>query len=86
MDTNNPPTIEGLPIVLPPHLTENFEKAEALIRDLYGISPGVVSLLRLWIACATSALIKKEFELAILDIKRSDLTPNAEGYFDDDSL
>ena len=86
MDTNHTPTAEGLAIVLPPHLTENFEKAENQLRALYGMSPGVTSLLRLWIACATSALIKKEFELAVLDIKRNDLTPNAEGFYDDDSL
>ena len=30
--------------VLPAHLLENFEKAEARIKELYGLSPGVPAL------------------------------------------
>ena len=29
-----PVEVEGLPVVFPPHLTENFEKAEAQIKEL----------------------------------------------------
>jgi hypothetical protein len=76
----------GLPIVLPPHLTENFEKAEAQLRQFYGVAPGVTALVRLWLACATASQIRREFELAVLDIKRRAIPPNAEGDFDDDYL
>jgi len=33
-----------------------------------------------------SALIKKEFELAVMDIKSRNLSPNADGEFDEDCL
>ena len=53
--------------VLPPHLRENFEKAERQIQADYAMSPGVTGLVRLWLACDTSAQIRREFELAVLD-------------------
>lgn len=77
---------EGTPVVLPRHLTENFEKADAQLRELYGVSPGVSALVRLWVACGTSSLIRVEFERAVLDIKRRDLNLNEEGDFDEDCL
>jgi len=41
---------------------------------------------RFWVACSTASRIRKEFELAVLDIKKSNPTPNEEGHFDEDSL
>jgi len=79
-----PPIPEGLPIVLPPHLTENFEKADSQIKEFYGQSPGVPALLRLWVACGTSGRIRNEFERAVLDIKRKTVNPIEESEFDDD--
>lgn len=80
------PEVEGLAITLPPHLTENFEKAVAQIKERYGLSPDVPALVRLWVACGTSARIRREFELAVLEIKRRPMDPNAEGFFDDDDI
>ena len=79
-----PPLPEGLPIVLPPHLTENFEKADSQIREFYGQSPGVPALLRLWVACGTSGRIRSEFERAVLDINRKTVSPAEESEFDED--
>ena len=77
---------DGLSIVLPPHLTENFEKADRQLHEVYGISPGVVGLLRLWVACGTSSQIRREFELAVLDIKRRDISSSGEGEYNEDLL
>ena len=86
-ETKTDPTADvGLPIVLPPHLTENFEKAEAQLRELYGIAPGVPSLLRLWLACGTPSQVRREFERAVLDIQRRIIPPNDDGLYDDDLL
>lgn len=74
--------IEGRP--LPPHLLENFEKADVRLRELYGFSPGVPALFRLWLASSTSSLIRAEFEQAVLDLKNSPFPP--EGRFDLDWL
>lgn len=71
---------------LPAHLRENFERADTQLNELYGASPGVTALVRLWLACGTSSQIRVEFERAVLDIKRPDLTPNEEGVFDEDCL
>jgi hypothetical protein len=86
METNEPPTLEGLPLILPAHLTANFEKADRQLLESYGSSPGVTALVRLWIACGTSKEIQREFERAVLDIKRKTLNPPASGEFDDDCL
>jgi hypothetical protein len=80
------PDLDELVRQLPPHLRENFEKADTQVRDLYGVSPGVTALMRLWLACGTSSQIRVEFERAVLDIKRRDFNPNEEGDFDEDSL
>ena len=77
---------EGLPVVLPPHLTQNFEKADRLLLEAYGSSPGVTALVRLWIACGTSRGIQREFERAVLDIRRKTLNPPEDGIFDEDCL
>jgi hypothetical protein len=86
METKESATLEGLPLVLPPHLTANFEKVDGQLREFYGTSPGVPALVRFWVACSTASRIRKEFELAVLDIKKSNPTPNEEGHFDEDSL
>ncbi|HTB79596.1 MAG TPA: hypothetical protein VK717_01785 [Opitutaceae bacterium] len=86
MPANEPSTLEGLPVVLPPHLTANFEKADGQLRECYGASPGVPALVRLWLACGTSSRIRKEFESAVLDITKSNLSETEEDSFDDDSL
>ena len=86
METNEPPTLEGLPLVLPAHLTANFEKADRQLLESYGSSPGVAALVRLWIVCGTSKEIQREFERAVLDIKRKTLNPPESGQFDDDCL
>ena len=80
------PEVEGLAIVLPPHLTENFETAVNQIRERYGLSPDVPALIRLWTACATSSRIRREFEHAVLEIKRRPINPHTEGLLDDDDL
>ena len=86
-EANPSPEIEtGLPVILPLHLTENFEKADTQLRELYGIAPGVSTLVRLWLACGTSSQIRREFELAVLDIKKRAIQPNAEGQFDEDDF
>jgi hypothetical protein len=79
-------TLDGLRLVLPAHLTGNFEKADSQIKDIYGQSPGVPALMRLWVACGTSSSIRKEFERAVLDIKKPNRSQNEEDYFDEDSL
>jgi hypothetical protein len=84
--TNEPPTLEGLPVVLPAHLTANFEKADRQLLESYGSSPGVIDLVRLWIACGTSREIQREFERAVLDIRRKTINPPENGEFDEDCL
>jgi len=71
---------------LPPHLTENFEKADQQLRQFYGTAPGVTNLLRMWLACGSPSQIRSEFESAVLDIKRRQSSPHAEGGFDEDDL
>ena len=80
------PTLDGLPVVLPAHLTANFEKADRLLLEAYGSSPGVTALVRLWVACGTSREIQREFERAVLDIRRKTIHPPASGEFDEDCL
>ena len=86
METKESPTLEGLPLVLPPHLTANFEKADRKLMEAYGSSPGVTALVRLWIACGTSGEIQREFERAVLDITRKTINPPEDGIFDEDCL
>ena len=86
MEAKESPTLEGLPLVLPPHLTANFEKADRKLLEAYGSSPGVIALVRLWIACGTSGEIQREFERAVLDITRKTINPPEDGIFDEDCL
>ena len=76
----------GLPLVLPPHLTENFEKADRNLQEAYGSSPGVTALIRLWIACGTSRVVQREFERAVLNIRRKTLNLPENGEFDEDCI
>lgn len=76
----------GLPLVLPPHLTENFEKADRKLLEAYGTSPGVTALIRLWIACGTSRGVQREFERAVLNIRRKTLNLPEDGEFDEDCI
>lgn len=77
---------DGLPVAFPPHLTANFEKADRQIAEAYGVSPGPAALIRLWVACGTSHAVQREFERAVLDIRRKTLNPPPSGEFDDDCL
>lgn len=84
LQTEAPGEIDSLPV--PPHLLENFEKAERNIREIYGKSPSPLDLARLWLATATSWEIQTEFERTVMSIKRSTAQPNKEGLFDEDSF
>ena len=86
VETKESPTLEGLPLVLPGHLTANFEKADQNLLASYGSSPGVTALVRLWLACATSREVQREFERAVLDIRRKTINPPESGEFDEDCL
>jgi hypothetical protein len=86
MGKNEPLTLEGLPVVLPAHLTANFEKADRQLLESFGSSPGVTALVRLWVACGTSREIQREFERAVLDIRRKTINPPESGVFDEDCL
>jgi hypothetical protein len=86
METKESLVVDGLPFALPPYLAEHFEKADSQLKEHYGISPGVPTLVRLWFACGTPSRIKKEFERTALDLTKSDLSPNEEGHFDENSL
>lgn len=77
---------DGQAVVLPPHLWENFEKADAELREFYGVSPGALALMRLWLACGASYRVRAEFERSVLDIKHRGLHPNEHGDFDEDCL
>ncbi len=80
------PKVDSLSVVLPLRLTEKFERADRQLRELYGESPGVATLVRVWLACASASSIRREFELAVLDIEGSNLKPNEEGDLDEDCL
>lgn len=76
----------GVPVVLPPEVLENFEKAHRKIQELYAMSPGTPMLVALWLACGTASQIRKEFELAVLDISKRNIEPHANGDIDEDCL
>jgi hypothetical protein len=86
-ESNTSPAVEtGLSILLPLSIIENFENADAKIDEIYGVSPGVPRLVRLWLACSTASRIRREFELAVLDIKQQAAQPNAKANFDHQHL
>jgi hypothetical protein len=86
LELKTPTEVDGLTLVLPQRLTESFEIADRQLRDFYGQSPGVEALIRLWLACPSPSRVRREFELAVLDIRKSNLTPNEEGDFNEDCL
>lgn len=71
---------------IPAHVRENFEKAEARLRKAYGESPSVHDLMRLWLACASSWDVVREFEEGVLEIKGSTLSRTDEGDYDEQAL
>lgn len=73
----------GLTVLLPPHLTLNFETVDRALLKEYGTSPGVEALVRLWVACATSSRVQHEFENAVFDLAHKTLTPPENGVFDE---
>lgn len=58
-------------MVLPPRLLAAFERADKQLAEAYGSAPGVAVLVRLWLACATAAVVRKEFESAVLQVNDS---------------
>lgn len=76
----------GVPVVLAPEVMENFEKAHRQIQEFYAMSPGTPMLVALWLACGTASQIRKEFELAVLDISKRSIEPRANGEIDEDCL
>ena len=84
--TKAPDVVEELVQNLPAHLRENFEKVDREIQEQYGITPGVTRLVRLWLACGTRALIRREFEFAVLDVTRRGIEPHPSGEYDEDCL
>jgi len=86
METKESTTLEGFSLVLPPHLTANFEKADNQLREFYGKGPGVPALVRFWMACSTASKIRREFELAVLDIRKSNTHSDGDVHFDEDTL
>ena len=81
--TSAPPAVS---LEIPAHLRENFEKAEARLKKSYGESPSVHDLMRLWLACASSWDIERQFEEGVLEIKGSTLRRTDEGHYDEQAL
>jgi hypothetical protein len=77
---------EGINVLFPPHLTQNYEKANQEMMEAYGHGPGVEALIRMTVACWTSARIRREFERAVLEIRRRTLNPPETGEFDEDCI
>jgi hypothetical protein len=85
-EIKEPDEIAELVQALPPHLREKFERADRDIQQAYGVTPGPTRLVRLWLACGTCAQIRREFELAVLDVDRRAIQPHPNGDFDEDCL
>ena len=83
---SEPAESNEVPLMVPRHLLENFERANQQIQQHYDMNPGVPVLARLWLASCTSSQIRVEFELAALDVTRRDIEPHPTGEFDDDCL
>jgi hypothetical protein len=76
----------GLELVLPPQLIAAFERADRQLAEAYGSAPGVPALVRLWLACATAAIVRKEFESAVLQITDSVFAFERDGETDGDEI
>lgn len=70
-NTAEAPESAGLEMVLPPRLLAAFERAERQLEEAYGVAPGVPALIRLWLACATTTIVRREFESAVLQVNDS---------------
>jgi hypothetical protein len=81
LELKAPPEVEGLSVILPPDLMERFEIADRQLREIYGLSPGVTVLVRLWLACTNPSEIRDEFERAVMDINKGVHNTNAKGSF-----
>ncbi len=86
LELKSPPEVEGLTVILPPHLAEKFERADRELREIYGQSPGAAVLLRMWLGYSSTTRIRREFEHAVLEIESRNPTPNEEGDYDEDCL
>lgn len=85
--TSDPPPlveVEGMPMVVPRHLLGSFEEAAAQIERLYGLTPDVPILVRLWLATTCPALIRREFESAVLGITKPGFELENDGDTDGD--
>jgi hypothetical protein len=81
VELKSPPEVGGLPVVVPPHLMEPFEEADRRLRELHGQSPGVMTLVRLWLACSSASRIRQEFEEAVMDIYKGEHNSDEKGDF-----
>lgn len=81
--TAEAPEGEDLSIALPARLLAAFERANRQLAEAYGSAPGVQALIRLWLACATATIVRKEFESAVLQVNDSvfafDRDPDSDG-------
>jgi len=75
---------DGVSMLLPPHLLVSFEKADRQLTEAYGESPGVEALVRMWLACATSSIVRCEFEYSALNIETRIIPFNEGGESDGD--
>ena len=75
---------EGVAMVIPRHLATRFEEADEQIRTAYGVTPGVPTLVRLWLACGNPAQIRQEFKMAVLGITTPGFEFENDGEVDDD--
>lgn len=82
--TPSPVEVDGIPLVIPPHLAARFEEAEEQIKTAYGVTPGVPMLVRLWLACGNPAGIRREFEMAVLGITKPGFEFENDGNSDHD--
>lgn len=74
---------EGVPMVIPRHLIARFEEADNQIKVAYRVTPGVQTLVRLWLACGNPAQIRQEFEMAVLGITKPGFEFENDGDGDD---
>ena len=85
-NTAEAPETAGLEMVLPPRLLAAFERADRQLAEAYGSAPGVPALIRLWLACATATIVRKEFESAVLQVTDSIFAFERDGDSDGDEI
>jgi hypothetical protein len=84
VELKSPVEVEGLTVAIPPRLMEKFERAERELRERYGQSPGLSALILMWVGRGSASDVKREFERAVIEIKRINLTPTEEVALDED--